>query len=70
MQCVKMLKMLSKRTGLAADIFPFMICVYGTYVSVCVSWIVLGDIPKITYTGVSKSIPLHFLLIPRYCNSN
>ena len=32
--------------------------------------LVLGDIPKIPYTGVSKSIPLYFLLIPRYRNSN
>ena len=29
--------------------------------------VVFGDIP---YTGVSKSIPLHFLLKPRYRNSN
>ena len=35
-----------------------------------VSILALGDIPKTPYTGVSKSIPLQFLRIPRYCNSN
>ena len=30
----------------------------------------VGNIPKIPYTRISKSIPLHFLLISRYRNSN
>ena len=47
-------------------------CMYVSDVPrlIIVVTIVLGDIPKIPYTGVSKSMPLHFLLIPRYRNSN